>query len=1359
MKLIFDFSNVHRVILALAIVLVSEQSVFLQSKLNTSLWHLAASSPKLSEVSNIFNAKEILVKAQQEYAVLDFNHILSRDEQVQLSELGIYTIEYLFENSYACRIDPENNNLLPVQFQVKYAELSAKSKLSESLYYGDFCNEHNSKYAEYMIHWWQDRQWEEIQNEFNLPSVNISEIHRDQHIVYLNVDPSALLKIAKLQCVKFIQCRQQNGEPEDREGRALHSVNQISLNYKENLFFDGAGVNVCIRDDGHVGPHVDFQGRKKDGTFANGSIQHGDMTSGICVGAGNIDPVIVGMAPGAFLYTLDYQQDFLDRTLSLHQKYDVMITNSSYSDGCNTGYTLVTQIVDQQLWENPNLMHVFSAGNANNSDCGYGAGNQWGNVTGGHKIAKNATTVANIRITGDVDPSSSRGPTKDGRMKPELSARGTDQLSTNQNNTYQVGGGTSAAAPSVAGTMALLYQAYKKLYGIVPEGALIKASLMNTAKDLGTAGPDYIHGYGIIDAYRAYKLLEEKRFSEHNAEHGKSKSISYTLDKKLEQLKIMIYWRESPSSPLSSRALINNIDLEVISPDGTTVLPLVLDHKPTIATLAAGAKPGVDSMNNFEQVVINNPLQGNYVIKINGTKLPDLNVKTYLLIETVEESLSLTYPIGKEQYNAPEITYIQFKSTKSDSVIINYSIDGGTNWRFLKKLNANAKVLQWSIPAGINSDSCIVQIIQGTEIKQSEMFTISSAVNGFKLKRFCPNEIELSWDRTAKDSFIIYGLGEKYMEPIAKTDQTSIVLNVNDPRKLKWVSIAGYRAGVLARRNKAIGIPDSLVSCPISADAGLVSRAGNNEVSLLSCGQVYYTPEVRIFNRTRNLIDSFSISYPSGTNIVTEKFVRQLKFNDTISVTLKEKALITQLGQIKFPVWVSVFNDGNPYNDTTFINLNLLSTPDPIGVYPMIEQFESAAFPVNWLSIDAVDDSPLSYVNVVNKDNSKSTALRISSRSDFYINYEYLLFSKTVDLSTAKEPYLYFDYVYQQFANTVNFSDTLSVNILSVCGGVIQNKLIYKQYGKQLSTQDTSYNPNWLPVKDSSWARMAFDLSEFKGQKIVVLFDLSRGLRHNLFLDNVKVTEREHELKRLDIQVNPTEACTSKNVYVKDSSDLTAKSYSWDFGVGALPRTSSGKGPFNIKYSQAGKRTIIVQIKTTDLTYFIQKDIQIYGQAISSFSVESIKNLTVQFRNYTINGKDYQWDFGDGTTSTERDPVHTFPESKLYKVKLTGYNNCNSSNFSKDVDLTSVGNQDTELDHQVSVYPNPSLHECTISSTDQLIQRLSLIDQKGLNLLRNEKVNAKIFNLNTSELTAGSYTIELILDNGRKVIKPLLIIK
>ena len=50
-----------------------------------------------------------------------------------------------------------------------------------------------------------------------------------------------------------------------------------------------------------------------------------------------------------------------------------------------TGYTSLSSDLDEQNNVYPSLLHVFSLGNSGSSDCGYGAGSGWGNVTGGHK--------------------------------------------------------------------------------------------------------------------------------------------------------------------------------------------------------------------------------------------------------------------------------------------------------------------------------------------------------------------------------------------------------------------------------------------------------------------------------------------------------------------------------------------------------------------------------------------------------------------------------------------------------------------------------------------------------------------------------------------------------------------------------------------------------------------------------------------------------------------------------------------------------------------------------------------------------------------------------------------------------------
>jgi len=86
-------------------------------------------------------------------------------------------------------------------------------------------------------------------------------------------------------------------------------------------------------------------------------------------------------------------------------------------------------------------------------------------------------------------------------------------MSTDPDNGYAPGGGTSAAAPGISGVLAQLHQAYNELNGgQTASSALLKATLLNTANDLGNDGPDFIFGWGKVNGLKAVKLLEDNRY-------------------------------------------------------------------------------------------------------------------------------------------------------------------------------------------------------------------------------------------------------------------------------------------------------------------------------------------------------------------------------------------------------------------------------------------------------------------------------------------------------------------------------------------------------------------------------------------------------------------------------------------------------------------------------------------------------------------------------------------------------------------------------------------------------------------------------------------------------------------------------
>ena len=146
----------------------------------------------------------------------------------------------------------------------------------------------------------------------------------------------------------------------------------------------GASV-VGHGDDGDIGPHIDYT---EDRTAAREQAREIMETTWLEPSRRrHLDPDGMGLAPGADLVYSSYPANFTSVDQD-YVNYNVRITTSSYSNGCNAGATSTTQQVDNDILQNPKLMHVFSAGNSA-SDCGYGAGSGWGNITGGHKAGKN----------------------------------------------------------------------------------------------------------------------------------------------------------------------------------------------------------------------------------------------------------------------------------------------------------------------------------------------------------------------------------------------------------------------------------------------------------------------------------------------------------------------------------------------------------------------------------------------------------------------------------------------------------------------------------------------------------------------------------------------------------------------------------------------------------------------------------------------------------------------------------------------------------------------------------------------------------------------------------------------------------
>ncbi|MGB5025901.1 MAG: S8 family serine peptidase [Saprospiraceae bacterium] len=1280
------------------------------------------------------------------YRILSFSKLLNAQEKVQLQQSGIFILEYLDQYNYLASIQQLHHNkdfetpLLKGCFQIE-----SRHKLSTQLFYGEPCIVHNNKF-QLVIKYFSDISETSIHQLMASSGLNSDRIYAYNQVIYLSIPENQLASLTSLPWIVFIDCESAPGEPEDRDGRALHRVNTLVNNKVENIHLTGQGVKVMVRDDGSVGPHIDFTGRiQQDIALEIGD--HGDGVSGIFAGAGNQDPIVEGMAPGAELYVINYQPDFLDKTLSFHQNEGVMITNSSYSNGCNAGYTIETQVVDKMSFENLNLLHVFSAGNSNGADCGYGAGNQWGNVTGGHKIGKNVLTVANLRLDGTLEESSSRGPAKDGRMKPEISARGTNELSTAPGNGTLVFGGTSAAAPGVAGVCALLYEAYKKKFNQNPESALIKAAVMNTATDIGTPGPDYQFGCGVIDGYRAYKLIQDERFQKLTINQGDLKEFSIQIPDGLPIAKFMIYWPEMESALMARKALINDLDFEIVDPNGTILLPWVLDPSPNASTLAGGASRGIDTLNNFEQITINFPAAGVYSVRIKGKYLPSNSVNCYFLTEMEDKILRLNFPIGGEQFNITEVSQIHYTAYGQEPIQFNFSTDAGKTWTDLGTSVAGSRVRNFYIPNNLSSDSCLIEISQGTQTVRSGFFTITNGVQGFRVSKYCPTEMELSWNGIEKDSVLIYKLGEKYMEPLFKTTNSSILLPNDDPRKVKWFSIAGYKNTALSRRELAIPTPDTLIGCSINQDLAL-HNAAQNGTSFYSCKDLSLQPVFDVINRTATPLSGFKIKAISSSGIVEQDYTETVPAYDTIQVTFSQGLVISDFGVKELKAWIEFNGDQNYFNDTISVPIEIQSLLDINGTYPMLESFTGTAIPNTWIQKNGLPASDWSLADVKGKNNQTSKALFFANQNPNFRTLPITIVSGTANLATAIEPYLYFDLAVHHFTNNV-YQDSIQFKIKAVCGNKQFEKIILSGILPELTTAESTVNQNWLP-SDTSWFWMAYDLSEFKGYKVVVEVEIKRGQGDRIFIDNVEIRERISGTGQARMEINPKPGCYNRIITFKDSSDFIGDTYYWNFGLGGNPVLTNGKGPVTTRYTLNGNKRINLKIKSSLANdAIVIEDLSLVNQVTNSYTYKIISGRTVQFTNNSVNADSYLWEFGDGTTSTEKSPIHVFDSAKIYRIKLTATNVCGASNRSIFLDLTLTGTSSTD-EIETYLYPNPTKNEFHVISGKE-IQAVSILNLEGKEIYSFKNVNRKNCLISAGQLPSGIYTLKITFKNGVEI--------
>lgn len=940
--------------------------------------------------------------------------------------------------------------------------------------------------------------------------ISVAQRYKGSNNIDLLIPNNCLETLADLPYVKWVELIVAPSTPDDTRGRSLHRANGLDTQTGAGRNYTGAGIGVMVRDDGIVGPHIDFQGRI-DNSFATGSgPDHGDGVGGIMAGAGNLDPTMRGMAAGSNVWVSNYQANFLDTaTQTLINNGSVQITNSSYSNGCNAGYTTITETVDEQTINIPSLLHVFSAGNSNNNNCGYGAGSQWGNITGGHKQGKNVIATANVFFDGSLVNSSSRGPAHDGRIKPDITANGQNQMSTDENNTYMSFGGTSGAAPGIAGISAQLYEAYALANGgTLPPSALIKATLLNTANEAGNIGPDFKFGWGIVNGLRAGKLIEDGRYLSDNVSQGNSNTHTISVPSGTTQVRFMVYWSDPAASPGTNLALVNDLDMVVTTPSNTDLLPWILDSTPNATALDTPATNGPDHLNNVEQVLVNNPAAGTYDIEISGFNVPMGPQEYFVVYEIISENLTVTYPNAGESFVPGETEAIHWDAINTtEDFLLEYSVDNGSTWSTITTVPNDETLYSWNVPNNVTGNAQIRVTSGSFSDASDETFSIAAQPTGVELAQLCPDSATFAWNAVAgAESYDLYLLGSEFMEVVGTTTTNSINIPITDPNAEIWAAVVAKNAtqGWESRRTIAINHAGGLVNCSLANDLGVIQI--DNELGDFSiCNP---NTEVIVSATIRNTgIDAqsnFNISYQFDSDpIVTETFTGTLSSGQQESYEFSTPLPMPDSGNHTLVVTLNLSGDQNPANDQAEFTFFADTQGAPLD---FAETFDTNGFPPPaWTMLNP--DGLITWVertNITGSDGNSTTTSFIDNYTYNAAGQEDIFQTQIIDLTGVASATLTFDLAKAQYSSS--FSDGLSVAVSTDCGTTFTS--VYDKEGLDLSTMPGYVTTaGWTPSSANNWRTEAIDLTPYAGEYLVVRFVNINGYGNSTLIDNVNVTE------------------------------------------------------------------------------------------------------------------------------------------------------------------------------------------------------------------------------------------------------------
>ncbi len=345
----------------------------------------------------------------------------------------------------------------------------------------------------------------------------------------------------------------------------------------------------------------------------------------------------------------------------------VRIQSDSWGSPGNA-YDVQARMVDAFVWSHPDFTVFFAAGNEGPTAATIDSpGTAKDVVTVGGACNPGVSTTVCSGGQNDLASFSSRGPTQDGRLKPDIvtvadgisatsSGSAFDCLTYSTANSLCVPpdhgwAGTSFATPAAASVAAIIRQYFTQGWyptrapvaadTINPSAALLRAMLIASGQQVtglntgATTWPNNQQGFGRV-LLSSILPLPGDGFDTEVADNaaglltGQAATYTFHVVNGAPSVRFALAWTDYPGTLGASQALVNDLDLQVTAPDGTVY------RGNNFGSFALGASvPGgsFDTTNSEEAVFLKSPAAGDWKVKIIGANVP-VGPQPYALVAT-----------------------------------------------------------------------------------------------------------------------------------------------------------------------------------------------------------------------------------------------------------------------------------------------------------------------------------------------------------------------------------------------------------------------------------------------------------------------------------------------------------------------------------------------------------------------------------------------------------------------------------------------------------------------------------------------------------------------------------------------------